>query len=147
MSLKEALFEDLKNAMRDKNTLRKNTIQSIRTAVLQVEKDDQVELSDEGVISIIASQLKKRKAALPEYEKSGREELILELKNEIEILMEYLPEQLSEEEITAIVKQIVDELGASTMKDMGKVMSAVGAKVNGRADNKIVSQIVRNVLA
>jgi len=61
--------------------------------------------------------------------------------------MEYLPEQLSEEEITAIVKQIVDELGASTMKDMGKVMSAVGAKVNGRADNKIVSQIVRNVLA
>jgi len=69
MSLKEALFEDLKNAMRDKNTLRKNTIQSIRTAVLQVEKDDQVELSDEGVISIIASQLKKRKAALPEYEK------------------------------------------------------------------------------
>lgn len=147
MSLKEALFEDLKNAMRDKNTLRKNTIQSIRTAVLQVEKDDQVELSDEGVITIIASQLKKRKAALPEYEKSGRDDLILELKNEIEILMEYLPEQLSEEEITAIVKQIVDELGASTMKDMGKVMSAVGAKVNGRADNKIVSQIVRNVLA
>jgi len=147
MSLKEKLFEELKNAMKEKNTLRKNTVQSIRTAVLQVEKDDQVELSDEGVIQIIASQLKKRKAALPEYEKSGREDLILELKGEIEILMEFLPEQLSEEEITVIVQQTVEELGASTMKDMGKVMSAVTTKVTGKADNKLVSQIVRKVLA
>lgn len=147
MSLKEQLFEDLKNAMREKNTLRKNTVQSIRSAVLQVEKDDQVELSDDGVIQIIASQLKKRKAALPEYEKSGREDLILELKGEIEILMEYLPEQLSEEEITVIIQQTVEELGASTMKDMGKVMSAVATKVSGKADNKLVSQIVRKVLA
>lgn len=147
MSLKEKLFEDLKNAMKEKNTLRKNTVQSIRAAVLQVEKDDQVELSDDDVIQVIASQLKKRKASLPEYEKSGREDLILELKGEIEILLEYLPEQLSEDEIAVIVKQTVEELGASTMKDMGKVMSAVATKVAGKADNKIVSQIVRKVLA
>ncbi|PKM96024.1 MAG: aspartyl-tRNA amidotransferase [Firmicutes bacterium HGW-Firmicutes-1] len=147
MSLKEQLFEELKNAMREKNTLRKNTVQSIRTAVLQVEKDDHVELSDDGVIQIIASQLKKRRAALPEYEKSGREDLISELKQEIEMLMEYLPQQLSEEEITVIVQQTVEELGITTQKDMGKVMSAVVAKVSGKADNKLVSQIVRKVLA
>ncbi|PKM50672.1 MAG: aspartyl-tRNA amidotransferase [Firmicutes bacterium HGW-Firmicutes-7] len=147
MSLKEQLFEELKNAMREKNTLRKNTVQSIRTAVLQVEKDDHVELSDDGVIQIIASQLKKRRAALPEYEKSGREDLISELKQEIEMLIEYLPRQLSEEEITVIVQQTVDELGITTQKDMGKVMSAVVAKVSGKADNKLVSQIVRSILA
>lgn len=147
MSLKEQLFEDLKNAMKEKNTLRKNTIQSIRTAILQVEKDDHVELDDEGVIQIIASQLKKRKAALPEYEKSGRQDLIDELNGEIEILIEYLPQQLSEEEITAIVQETISEVGASTIKDMGKVMSAVIAKVSGRADNGLVSQVVKKLLA
>jgi uncharacterized protein YqeY len=147
MSLKEQLFEELKNAMREKNTLRKNTVQSIRTAVLQVEKDDQVELSDDGVIQVIASQLKKRKASLPDYERSGREDLIQELKDEIKLLEAYLPEQLSEEALTEVVKQTVEELGVTTMKDMGKVISAVAAKVSGRADNKLVSQIVRKVLA
>lgn len=147
MSLKEQLFEELKNAMREKNTLRKNTVQSIRTAVLQVEKDDHVVLSDDDVIQVIASQLKKRKAALPEYEKSGREDLIQELKDEIKILQAYLPEQLSEEALTVIVVQTVEELGITTLKDMGKVISAVAAKVSGRADNKLVSEIVRKVLA
>lgn len=147
MSLKEQLFAELKDAMKQKDTLRKNTVQSIRTAVLQVEKDDQVELSDDGVIQVIASQLKKRKAALPEYEKSGREDLINELKQEIKILEDYLPEQLNEEELTVIIKETVEELGATTMKDMGKVMSAVTAKVSGRADNKLVSQIVKKILA
>lgn len=147
MTLKEQLFEDLKNAMKEKQTLRKNTIQSVRAAVLQVEKDDHVDLDDRGVITVIASQLKKRKAALPEYEKSGRQELIQELKSEIEILTEYLPKQLSEEELTEIVKVVISDLGASTIKDMGNVMSKVVAQVNGKADNQLVSQIVRKLLA
>lgn len=147
MSFKELLFQDLKKSMKEKDTLRKNTIQSVRTAVLQVEKDDQVELSDDEVVLIIASQLKKRRSALPEFEKSGRQDLIDELKQEIEILMEYLPEQLTEEELTVIIQNSVEELGASTMSDMGKVMSAVIPKVQGKADNKLVSQIVRNLLA
>lgn len=147
MSFKELLFQDLKKAMKEKNALRKNTIQSVRTAVLQVEKDDQVELSDDEVVLIIASQLKKRRSALPEFEKSGRQELIDELKQEIEILIEYLPQQLTEDELTVIIQNSVEELEASTMSDMGKVMSAVIPKVQGKADNKLVSQIVRNLLA
>lgn len=147
MSLKDVLFANLKNAMKEKNNLRKNTIQSVRTAILQVEKDNQVELNDDDVINVIAAQVKKRKSSLPEYEKSGRTELIEELKTEIEILMEFLPEQLSEEELTAIIKETIQELGASTMKDMGTVMSSVISKVSGKADNKLVSQIVRNELA
>jgi len=147
MPLKETLFQDFKNAMKNKDILRKNTIQSVRTAVLQVEKDDQVDLSDEDVINIIMSQIKKRKSALPDYEKSGREDLVAELKQEISILEEYLPQQLSDEELTDIINETVEEVGASTMKDMGKVMSAVIPKVQGRADNKRISIIVKNALA
>ena len=147
MSLKEVLFQDLKQAMKEKDVVRKNTVQSVRAGVLQVEKDDQVELDDNGVIKVINAQLKKRKSALPEFEKSGRQELIDELKQEIEILAAYLPEQLSEEELKKIVQETIDDLGATSMKDMGNVMSSVGAKVQGRADNKIISQIVKNILA
>jgi uncharacterized protein YqeY len=147
MSLKDELFKNLKNAMKEKDVIRKNTIQSVRTAILQVEKDNQVELIDDDIINVIAAQVKKRKSALPEFEKSGRTELIEELKREISILMEFLPKQLSLDELTAIIKEIIEETGASTMKDMKMVMSAVASKVSGRADNKLVSEIVRKELA
>ena len=147
MSFKEKLFADLKQAMKEKDNLRKNTIQSVRTAILQVEKDNQVELNDGDVINVIAAQVKKRKSSLPEFEKSGRTELIEELKTEIKILMDYLPQQLSTEELTSIIIDTINEVGASSMKDMGNVMSAVMPKVSGQADNKLVSEIVRNELA
>lgn len=147
MSLKDKLFADMKDAMRAKDSLKKNTIQSVRTAVLQEEKDQQVSLSDDDIIGVIASQLKKRKAALPEFIKSGREDLISELKTEIEILEGYLPEQLSEEELTKMITEVVAEVSASSMKDMGKVMQVMTEKAKGRADNKLVSQIVRKLLA
>lgn len=147
MSLKDQLFTDMKNAMKNKESLRKNTIQSVRTAVLQEEKDNQLSLSDDQIIGVIASQLKKRKAALPEFEKSGREDLINELKAEIEILQDYLPEQLSDEELRAMVQETIDEVGATSMKDMGKVMQVMTDKANGRADNKKVSQLVKQLLA
>ena len=147
MSLKEQLFTDMKDAMKSKDSLRKNTIQSVRTAVLQEEKDNQIVLSDDQIIGVIASQLKKRKAALPEFEKSGREDLVNELKSEIKVLESYLPEQLSEEELTLMIHQVIDEVGASSMKDMGKVMQVMTERATGRADNKLVSQIVRKLLA
>lgn len=147
MSLKDELFTDLKESMKSKDAIRKNTIQSVRTAVLQVEKDDKVLLSDDDVIQVIASQLKKRKASLPEFEKSGREDLISELKSEIAILEGYLPEQLSEEEITQMIQETIDEIEATSMKEMGKVMQVMTEKAKGRADNKLVSQIVRKLLA
>ncbi len=147
MSLKDKLFADMKDAMRAKDSLKKNTIQSVRTAVLQEEKDNKVSLSDDDIIGVIASQLKKRKAALPDFEKSGREDLISELKTEIEILEGYLPEQLSEEELTKMITEVIADLSASSMKDMGKVMQVMTEKAKGRADGKLVSQIVRKLLA
>jgi hypothetical protein len=147
MSLKETLMNDLKLAMKDKDLLRKNTIQLVRSAVLQEEKDNQVELDDEAVIEIIANQVKKRKSSLPDFEKSGRSDLIEQLNHEIEILMTYLPAQLSDEELDQVVAQVIEEIGAASMKDMGKVMSAVIPKVSGRADNQRVSNSVKQKLS
>lgn len=146
MSFKEVLLQDMKTAMKEKDVVRKNTIQLVRSAILQEEKDNKVDLSDDDVIKIIASQVKKRKSSLPEYEKSGRTDLVEELNKEIECLMSYLPEQLTEEELVSIVDDTINEVGASSMKDMGKVMSLIIPKVQGKADNKKVSEIIRNKL-
>ncbi|MBE7013428.1 MAG: GatB/YqeY domain-containing protein [Ruminococcaceae bacterium] len=146
MSLKETLAQDLKVAMKDKDTVRKNTVQSIRAAVLQVEKDSRIVLDDDGVIGVIAKELKKRKDVLPDYEKSGRDDLIAELKKEIEVLTGYLPSQLSQEELDGIVKDAIDRLGATSMKDMGKIMADVMPKITGRADGGAVNQTVRKLL-
>ena len=146
MSLKEALLQDMKEAMKNKDAVRKNTVQLIRAGVLQIEKDKQIELDDEGVLDVIAKELKKRRDSLPDFEKSGRADLIENLNKEIEVLLGYLPQQLTEDEIRVIVEEAVNESGASTMKDMGKVMGLITPKVKGRADNKIVSTLVKQML-
>ena len=147
MSLKEQLAIDLKSAMKDKDTVRKNVVQMIRAGVLQIEKDKKITLDDNGVLEVIAKQLKQRKDAMPDYEKSGRSDLIAELKAEIGYLMEYLPEQLSEEELTEIVKAAVAETGASSVRDMGKIMGAVLPKVQGRADGRMINEIAKKLLS
>ena len=147
MSLKETLLQDLKVAMKEKNTIRKNTIQLVRAGVLQIEKDNHIELDDEGVLDVVAKELKKRRDSLPEFEKSGRTDLIDNLNKEIEVLLGYLPEQLTEDEIKKIVEETIAETGASSMKDMGKVMGAVSPKVKGRADNRVVSGYVKELLS
>lgn len=146
MSLKERLLQDMKDAMKAKDTVRKNTVQLVRSGVLQIEKDKKIELDDEGVLDVIAKELKKRRDSLPEFEKSGRTDLIENLNKEIEVLLGYLPEQLTEEEIQVIVDETIKEVQAKSMKDMGKVMAAVTPKVKGRADNKIVSNYVKKLL-
>lgn len=146
MSLKEQLLEDMKAAMKEKDSIKKNAIQMARSAVLQVEKDNKVNLEDDGVVEVIAKEVKKRKDALPEYEKSGRQDLIEKLKYEIGVLMKYLPEQFTEEEIEKIVKEVIEETGAESAKDMGKVMQTVMPRVKGRADGKLVNQIVKRML-
>ena len=147
MSLKETLLQDLKTAMKDKDTIRKNTIQLVRAGVLQIEKDNHVELEDDGVLDVIAKELKKRRDSLPEFEKSGRTDLIENLNKEIDVLLGYLPEQLTEDEIQKIVEETIAETGAATMKDMGKVMGAASSKVKGRADNRVVSGYVKKLLS
>ena len=146
MSLKEQLFADLKTAMKEKDTLKKDTVQLIRSGILQFEKDNKVELDDEGVMDIITKQLKSRRDSLPDYIKSGREDLIEKLNKEIEILLGYLPEQLSEDEIQKIVEEAIAATGAASVKEMGKVMGIVNPKVKGRADMKVVGALVKKLL-
>lgn len=147
MNLKDKLAQDLKAAMKDKDTVRKNVVQMIRAGVLQIEKDKKTVLDDDGVLEVIAKQLKQRKDSLPDYEKSGRSDLIAELKAEIGYLMEYLPEQLSDEELGEIVKEAIASVGAESVKDMGKVMSAVMPKTKGRADGRRINEIARGMLS
>ena len=118
--LKEKLLEDLKNCMKEKNVVRKNVIQMVRAAILQVEKDKHIELNDDQIIDIIAKESKKRKDSLEDYEKSGREDLINEIKEEIEILAEYLPKQLSVEEIEEIVKEVIKNEGGNIYEGHGQ---------------------------
>ena len=146
MSIKEQLFADLKTAMKEKDTIRKDTIQLVRSGILQIEKDNKGELDDEGVIDVFTKQLKSRRDSLPEFEKSGRTDLIEKLNKEIDILLGYLPEQLSETEIQTIVEAAIHEISATTIKDMGKVMTVITPKLKGRADNKIVGSLVKNML-
>ena len=145
--LKERLLDDLKNCMKEKNIVRKNVIQMVRAAILQVEKDKQVTLNDNQIIDIIAKESKKRKDSLADYEKSGRDDLINEIKEEINILAEYLPKQLSTEEVEAIVKEVIAEVGATSMKDMGKVMKAAKEKIGAASDGRTINEAVKKLLA
>ena len=144
--LKEKLLEDLKSCMKEKNVVRKNVIQMVRAAILQVEKDKHIELNDDQIIDVIAKESKKRKDSLEDYEKSGREDLINEIKEEIEILAEYLPKQLSVEEIEEIVKEVIKDEGATSMKDMGKVMKAAKEKIGAASDGKTINEVVKKLL-
>lgn len=145
--LKEKLLNDMKESMKNKDTIRKNVIQMIRASILQIEKDNQKEVNDEEIIQIIAKEAKKRKDSLADYEKSGREDLISEIKEEIKIIEEYLPAQLSVEEIEKIVSEIISNLGAASMKDMGPVMKEAKAKIGASSDGKTINEVVKKLLS
>ena len=147
MSLKETLMNDMKQAMKDKDTLTKNVVTMVRAAILQIEKDKKIELDDDGVLDVIAKQVKQRKDALEEFTKGGRDDLVELTQNELGILLNYLPQQLTKEELTVIVKEAVEKLKITEMKEMGKVMGEVMPKVKGRADGKAINEIVKEILA
>ena len=145
--LKEKLLNDLKDAMKEKNELKKNTVQMVRAAILQVEKDKQVELDDNQIIDIIAKESKKRNDSLADYEKGGREDLVDQIKKEIEYLKVYLPKQLSVEEVENIVKEIITEIGAKDIKDMGKVMKVAKERIGASSDGKTINEATKKFLA
>ncbi len=145
--LKEKLLNDLKESMKEKNIIRKNTVQMIRSAILQVEKDKAIEVTDEQIIDIIAKESKKRKDAQADFERSGREDLINQNKQEIEILSEYLPKQLSVEKIENIIDGIISKTGATSIKDMGIVMKLAKEQIGAAADGKTISDVVKKLLA
>lgn len=146
--LKEKLLEDLKESMKEKNVIRKNVVQMVRAAILQIEKDKKIEVSDSQIVEIIAKEAKKRKDALEDYQKSGREDLIEQMNQEIKILNEYLPKQLTEEELTQKMQEIITELGATSIKDIGAVMKkakeTIGAAANGKAINEVAKKTLNN---
>ena len=147
MALKEQLFNDLKQAMKDKDTTKKDIVQMVRAGVLQYEKDNKADANDEDVMAVITKEIKKLNDVLPDFTKAGRQDLIDEANAKIAILKAYLPEQMSEDAIKELIRQTVKETGAVSMKDIGKVMGAVSAKTKGRADNKLVSQLVKEILS
>ncbi|MBM7614654.1 GatB/YqeY domain-containing protein [Alkaliphilus hydrothermalis] len=146
MSLKDQLTNDLKEAMKSKDQLRKNVITMVRADIKQVEVDKRVELVNEDIIDIIAKQVKQRRDSLEEFTKGGREDLAEQAQQEVNILLTYLPKQMSEEEIVKLVSETIQEVGANSMKDMGKVMAAIVPKTKGKADGKLVNEIVKKYL-
>ena len=146
MSLKDRLTADFKDAMKAHDDIRKNTINLTRAAIKQYEVDNRVELDEQGIIDILNKQVKMRKDALSDFEKAGRTDLIEAYKKEIDILTVYLPEQLTEEELTLIIMETKSELGIEDKGGMGKLMGAVMPKVKGKADGDAVRKIVQRIL-
>lgn len=144
--LKEKLLEDLKMAMKEKNVITKNTIQMIRAAILQTEKDKQIELDDNAILEIVSKQVKQKNDALEQFEKANRQDLVEQTKLEINILKEYLPKQLSREEVEQIVVDLSRTLGISDMKGMGTLIKSAKAKIGAGSDGKTISEVVKKVL-
>ena len=147
MTLKERLQADLVTAMKANNTLNKNIIRGIMSAVkyAEVEKSEKIE-SDEEMLTIIQKEIKMRNDAIEEAKKGNRDDIVKLNEDELEVLKTYLPEQLSDEEIMNILKSIVEESGASSIKDMGKLMPSAIKAIAGRAPNAAISKVLRDLL-
>ena len=146
MSLMEKLTADMKEAMKHGEKERLSVIRLVRGAVRQAEIDGKKTLSDDEIIGIITKEVKMRRDSIEEFERGNRADLVEKTQAEIAILMPYLPEQLSADEVRRIVEAAVSEVGATTAKDMGKVMGVLMPRVKGRADGKLVNEIVRSLL-
>lgn len=146
MSLKEQLTSDMKEAMKAHDKDRLAVIRMVRGAIRQQEIDGKKELNDDDVIAVISKEVKMRKDSIDEFSKGGRDDLVAKTQAEIEVLMPYLPQQLSEAEVKGLVEEAVAATKAATPKDMGKVMGVLMPKVKGRADGKMVNTIVRSML-
>ena len=144
--LKEKLMKDLKESMKNKDTVRKNTVQMVRASILQIEKDKGIEVEDSKIIDIIAKEVKTKKDALKDFEKAERQDLIDLTNREIEILQEYLPKQLSRDEVKAEVQKIITEIGATSMKDMGAIMKEAKAKMGASAEGKTINEVAKEIM-
>jgi uncharacterized protein len=147
MSLKAQISEDMKNAMRAKDTARLGAIRLLQAAIKQREVDERIELDDAAVVGVIEKMLKQRRDSIAAYESANRTDLADVEKFEVTVLQVYLPQQLTEDEISVIVDQVIAETGASGAKDMGKVVGAVKPLVAGKADMAKVSGFIKARLA
>ena len=143
MSLKTRIQEDVKNAMRARERERLAALRLVTAAIKQKEVDGRAELDDTGVLAVLDKMAKQRRESLEQYRKAGRDDLADKEQFELDLIQQYLPEQLGEEELAGLIQSTIESLGASSMRDMGQVMAALRGEVQGRADMKAVSQAVR----
>lgn len=147
MSLNERLMTDLQEAMRSGDETRKSAIRMLRAAIVNAEKEPgATKLTDDQIQAVIAQQAKQRRDAIAEFEKGGRDDLVARERAELEIIMEYLPQQLTEEEIEAAARARIEAVGATSLAQIGAVMRPLMAELGDRADGRVVSQIVRRLL-
>ena len=147
MSLQEQISAALKDAMRARDEAKMGTLRLVLTAIKKREKETRSLLEDQEVISVITSQIKQRRESIEQYRKAGREDLAQTEENELQILQDYMPEQASEEEISNTLDEIIAEVGAVSMKDMGKVMKAAMAKLAGNAEGGAINAMVKAKLS
>jgi len=147
MTLRETINQDVKNAMKAKDTKKRDALRLLTSAFKQIEVDERKELSDDDVIKIIQGQVKRRNDAASQYKDAGREDLMQIELDEIACYEPYLPAQLSDDELTDALKAIIEKVGATTMKDMGKVMGMASKELAGKADGKRINESVKKILA
>ncbi|WP_022846944.1 MULTISPECIES: GatB/YqeY domain-containing protein [unclassified Desulfurobacterium] len=147
MGLKERLIKDMKEAMKARDKVKLSTIRMINSLIKNAEIDKRGELTDEEIVSLLQKYAKQRRESIELYEKGGRQDLVEKEKAELAIVESYLPEQMSEDEIRRIVEEAIAGTGASSPKDLGKVMKVVMPKVKGKADGSVVNRIARELLS
>lgn len=146
MTLKATLTDSIKTAMKAKNMEQVKVLRNVQAVIKQVEIDGQTELNDKDVLAILQKQIKQRQEPLGIYTANGRDDLAQKEQFEIDVISAFLPEQLSDDKILAIINETISELGASGMKDMGRVMNAVKDKTAGQADPAVMSGLVKKAL-
>lgn len=146
MNISERLNDDMKQAMRDKDKFKLSVIRMLRSAIKNIEINERRIPEQDEMLELLSREVKQRNDSLQEFEKAGRDDLVESAKAEIEIIQQYLPQQLTVEELNVIVKQTIQEVGATSKADMGKVMGGLMPKVKGRADGRQVNQIVQQQL-
>jgi len=147
MSLKQQLKDDVKVAMREKNIVKRDSIRSINTMIKQIEVDERIELTDEDIIKLIQKGIKQREEAISQYTAASRDDLVEKEAEQIEVFRLYLPVQATDEELEKGMKEIISQVNAESMKDMGKVMGAASKKFAGIADGKRINEMVKKLLA
>lgn len=143
MTLKAQILEDVKSAMRARDQKRLTALRLITAAIKQIEVDKRIEMDDQAVLAVLDKMVKQRRESLEQYESAGRDDLAAQEKFELELISDYLPEALSDDEVAALIKQAIADTGASSIRDMGAVMNKLRGAVQGRADMKAVSNSVK----
>ena len=146
MSLKQQLKDDLKVAMREKNIVKRDSIRAINTMIKQIEVDERKELEDADVLKLIQKGIKQREEAVSQYGEAGRDDLVQKEQEQIDVFREYMPKQLSDEELETGLKEIIEQVGATSMKDMGKIMGQASKRFASVADGKRINEMTKRLL-